>query len=262
MIPTVSCYPAWLRTGSGSSFESGGAGDGSEAAGALEADQPSGQDDDHGPLRHRGGAPDDIVTVVSPPATTSWQSASAVHLAEYLVIGLAGAATGLATGWFAAPVLIRPSAGLIGSANAQPPTLRMAIAVTALALTIAVAATLVPVVRAAATSTVHALADAATPPRRRRGRIWLSRRLPTALLIGVRINARRPRRARLVTVNTLITTTALVAMLIVNTRLASMVATTRSNWARTASASGWSKIVPVQTIHVSEAKASITPSAV
>ncbi|MFI7648755.1 FtsX-like permease family protein [Micromonospora sp. NPDC049460] len=104
MIPTVSCYPAWLRTGSGSSFESGGAGDGSEAAGAVEADQPSGQDDDHGPLR-------------------------------------------------------------------------------------------------------------------RRGRIWLSRRLPTALLIGVRINARRPRRARLVTVNTLITTTALVAMLIVNTRV-------------------------------------------
>ncbi|MEU8301156.1 FtsX-like permease family protein [Micromonospora sp. NPDC048909] len=144
---------------------------------------------------------------------------AAVHLAEYLVIGLAAATTGLAAGWFAAPVLIRPSAGLIGSANAQPPALRTVIAVTVLALTIAVAATLVPVVRAAATSTVHALADAATPPRRRRWRIWLSRRLPTALLIGVRINARRPRRARLVTVNTLITTTALVAMLMVNTRV-------------------------------------------
>ncbi|MDW5323197.1 FtsX-like permease family protein [Plantactinospora sp. KLBMP9567] len=72
---------------------------------------------------------------------------------------------------------------------------------------------------AAATSTVHALADAATPPRRRWWRIRLSRQLPTALLIGVRINARRPRRARLVTVNTLITTTALVAILIVNTRV-------------------------------------------
>ncbi|MBF9132252.1 FtsX-like permease family protein [Plantactinospora sp. S1510] len=143
---------------------------------------------------------------------------AAIHLAEYLVIGLAAAATGLVTGWFAAPVLIRPSAGLIGSVNAQPPALRTVIAATALALTIAVAATLVPVVRAAATSTIHALADAATPPRRRRWRIWLSRRLPTALLIGVRINARRPRRARLVTVNTLITTTALVAVLIVNTQ--------------------------------------------
>ncbi|MFG2169143.1 ABC transporter permease [Micromonospora chersina] len=144
---------------------------------------------------------------------------AAVHLAEYLVIGLAAAATGLAAGWFAAPVLIRPSAGLIGSVNAQPPALRIMIAVTALALTIAVAATLIPVVRAAATSTVHALADAATPPRRRRWRIWLSRRLPTALLIGVRINARRPRRARLVMVNTLITTTTLVAILMENTRV-------------------------------------------
>ncbi|MFI5485032.1 MULTISPECIES: FtsX-like permease family protein [Micromonospora] len=144
---------------------------------------------------------------------------AAVHLAEYLVIGLAAAAAGLAAGWFAAPVLIRPSAGLIGSVNAQPPALRTVVAVTALAVTIAVAATLVPVVRAAASSTVHALADAATPPRRRRWRIWLSRRLPTALLIGVRINARRPRRARLVTVNTLITMTALVAMLMVNARV-------------------------------------------
>ncbi|GIG87894.1 FtsX-like permease family protein [Plantactinospora endophytica] len=144
---------------------------------------------------------------------------AAVHFTEYLVIGLAAAATGLAGGWFAAPVLIRPSAGLIGTVNAQPPALRTVIAVTALALTIAVAATLVPVVRAAATSTVHALADAATPPRRRRWRIWLSRRLPIALLIGVRINARRPRRARLVTVNTLITTTALVAVLVINTRV-------------------------------------------
>ena len=144
---------------------------------------------------------------------------AAVHLAEYLAIGLAAAATGLAVGWFAAPVLISPSAGLIGSVNAQPPALRIVIAATALALTIAVAATLVPVVRAAATSTVHALADAATPPRRRRWRIWLSRHLPTALLIGVRINARRPRRARLVMVNTLITTTTLVAILMENTRV-------------------------------------------
>ncbi|GIF70049.1 hypothetical protein Ais01nite_80840 [Asanoa ishikariensis] len=143
---------------------------------------------------------------------------AAVHLAEYLVIGLAAAATGLAAGWFAAPVLIRPSAGLIGSINAAPPGLRTVLAVTVFALGIAVAATLVPVIRAAATSTVHALADAATPPRRRRWRIWLSRQLPTPLLIGVRINARRPRRARLVTVNTLITTTAIVATLMLNTR--------------------------------------------
>ncbi|MDG4822963.1 FtsX-like permease family protein [Asanoa sp. WMMD1127] len=141
---------------------------------------------------------------------------AAVHLAEYLAMGLAGAVIGIAAGWFAAPLLITPSAGLIGSVTAHPPATPTVIAVTAFALTIAVAATLVPVARAVATSTVHALADAAAPPRRRRWRIWLSRRLPTALLIGVRINARRPRRARLVTVNSLITTTALVGMLVVS----------------------------------------------
>ncbi|GIJ31563.1 FtsX-like permease family protein [Micromonospora sediminimaris] len=144
---------------------------------------------------------------------------AAVHLAEYLVIGLTAGATGVAVGWSAAPVLIRPSVGLIGSVNAQPPALRTVVAATVLALAIAVAATLVPVIRAATTSTVHALSDAATPPQRRQWRIWLSRQLPTALLIGVRINARRPRRARLVTVNALITTTALVAVLVIRTRV-------------------------------------------
>ncbi|MGW0431492.1 FtsX-like permease family protein [Micromonospora sp. NPDC003197] len=137
---------------------------------------------------------------------------AAVHLAEYLVIGLAAAGIGLAVGWLAAPPLFRPTAGLIGSVGVQPP-MRMVAAAIALALGIAVAATLAPVVRAAATSTIHALADAATPPRRRGWVIWLSRRLPTALLIGVRINARRPRRARLVTVNTLVSTATLAAVL-------------------------------------------------
>jgi putative ABC transport system permease protein len=123
---------------------------------------------------------------------------AAVHLAEYLVIGLAAAGTGLTAGWLAAPALTNPGAVLPGSI---------------LALAIAAAAALAPVLRAATTDTVHALADAATPPRRRGWRVWLSRRMPTALLIGVRINARRPRRARLVMVNTLITTTAFTAVL-------------------------------------------------
>ncbi|MGC4809045.1 FtsX-like permease family protein [Micromonospora sp. DT228] len=137
---------------------------------------------------------------------------AAVHLAEYLVLGFAAAGAGLATGWFAAPLLFRPSPGFIGSVDVHPP-LRMVVTATTFALAIAVAATLGPVLRAAATSTIHALADAPTPARRRRLVIWLSRRLPTALLIGVRINARRPHRARLVTMNTLITTTAIAAVL-------------------------------------------------
>lgn len=103
---------------------------------------------------------------------------AAVHLAEYLVIGLAAAGTGLTAGWLAAPPLFRPTAGLIGSVGIHPP-LRVVAAATALALGIALAATLLPVIRAAATSTIHTLADAATPPRRRRWAIWLSRRLPT-----------------------------------------------------------------------------------
>ncbi|MDI5941679.1 hypothetical protein QLR68_26835, partial [Micromonospora sp. DH15] len=136
-----------------------------------------------------------------------------VHLAEHLVVGLAAAGTGLAAGWLAAPALTDPGAGLLGATGTPPPGLRAVVAGTALALAIAAAATLAPVLRAATTDTVHALADAATPPRRRGWRVWLSRRMPTALLIGVRVNARRPRRARLVMVNTLITTTGLAALL-------------------------------------------------
>lgn len=137
---------------------------------------------------------------------------AAVNLAEYLVPGLAGAAAGLTTGWLAAPRLFRPSAGFIGTVGAGPPAHVVAV-VTAAAIAIAAAASLAPAIRAATTSTTDALADTATPPRRSGWRVRLSRRLPTALLIGVRINARRPHRARLVTVNTLITTAALAAVL-------------------------------------------------
>ncbi|MEV0158000.1 FtsX-like permease family protein [Micromonospora sp. NPDC050686] len=138
---------------------------------------------------------------------------AAVHLAEYLVVGLAAAGVGLAVGWRAAPALTNPGAGLLGSTGTHPPALRTVVAGIVLALAIAAAASLAPVLRAATTDTVHALADAATPPRRRGWRVWLSRRMPTALLIGVRVHARRPRRARLAMVNTLITTTAFAALL-------------------------------------------------
>jgi putative ABC transport system permease protein len=136
---------------------------------------------------------------------------AAVHLAEYLVIGSVAAGAGLALGWVAAPALFGPSAGLVGSVGARPPADTIVAAIV-LALGIAGIATLRPVIRAATTSTDDALADAATPPCRRGLHVWISRRLPTALLIGVRINARRPRRARLVTVNVFITTTALAAV--------------------------------------------------
>ena len=66
--------------------------------------------------------------------------------------------------------------------------------VTAVALGVAIVATFVPAIRAARTSTVRALADAAARPRRMPRLIAVSARLPVPLLLGLRVGARRPRR--------------------------------------------------------------------
>ena len=92
---------------------------------------------------------------------------AAVLLAEYVVLALVAAAAGLVVGWLTAPLLTSPGAGLVGSAGravARP--CRRSVVVIAVALAVAVVATLVPAIRAARTSTVSALADAARPPRR------------------------------------------------------------------------------------------------
>ena len=83
----------------------------------------------------------------------------------------------------------------------------------AVALAVALAATVVPAIRAARTSTVSALADAARPPRRRARLIALSARLPVPLLLGLRLTARRPRRALLTAASVAITTAGIVAVL-------------------------------------------------
>ena len=134
-------------------------------------------------------------------------------LVEYMVLALLGAAAGLAAGWLAAPTLTDPGAGLLGSAGAPTVTMSTVGAVTAVALGVAVAATFVPAVRAARTSTVHALADAARPPRRAPSLIALSARLPVPLLLGLRMAARRPRRVVLSVVSIAITVTGIVAAL-------------------------------------------------
>ena len=77
-------------------------------------------------------------------------------------------------------------------------------------------ATLVPAVRAARASTVSALADASRAPRRQRMLVALSRRLPPALLLGVRLAGRRPRRSVLSGASVLITATTVVAVLTVH----------------------------------------------
>jgi putative ABC transport system permease protein len=144
---------------------------------------------------------------------------AAVLLAEYVVVALFAAAAGLAAGSLIAPLLIEASAGLLGSAGARTLTLSTAGLVTAVALVVAVAATFVPAVRAARTSTVLALADSARPPRRTAWLIAISARLPVSLLLGLRVAARRPRRTLLATVSIVITVSGLVAALAAHTEL-------------------------------------------
>jgi putative ABC transport system permease protein len=138
---------------------------------------------------------------------------AAVLLAEYVVVALLAAAAGLAVGWLTAPLITEASAGLLGSAGARTVTLSTVGLVTAVALGVAVAATFVPAVRAARTSTVLALADSARAPRRTAWLIAISARMPVSLLLGLRMVARRPRRTTLGVASIAITVSGLVAAL-------------------------------------------------
>jgi putative ABC transport system permease protein len=138
---------------------------------------------------------------------------AAVLLAGNLILALAAAGAGLAAGWLAAPLITSPGAGLVGSPGGPSLTLPAAGLVVAVALAVALAATSGPAVRAARTSTVSALADAARPPRRRARLIALSARLPVPLLLGVRLAARRPRRAVLGAASVAVTAAGVVAVL-------------------------------------------------
>jgi ABC-type lipoprotein release transport system permease subunit len=138
---------------------------------------------------------------------------AAVLLAENLILALTAAAAGLLAGWLAAPLITGPGAALVGTPGAPSLTFATAGEVTAVALVVALVATLVPAVRAARISTVRALADVARPPRRRPGLIAVSRQLPVPLLLGLRLAARRLRRAALSTASFAVTTTGLVAVL-------------------------------------------------
>jgi ABC-type antimicrobial peptide transport system permease subunit len=138
---------------------------------------------------------------------------AAVLLAENLVLALTAGAVGMVVGWLTAPLLSSPGAGLIGPPGAPSLTLAVVGLVLAVALGVALAATLVPAVRAARTSTMSALADAARKPRRRRLLIAISTWLPVPLLIGLRLAARRLRRTVLSAASTAVTVTGIVAVL-------------------------------------------------
>jgi putative ABC transport system permease protein len=138
---------------------------------------------------------------------------AAVLLAEHLALALLAAAAGLAAGWAAAPLLTSPADGLIGAAGAPSLTAVTVGVVAAVALAVALLATFVPAIRAARTSTVAALADAARTPRRRAWLIALSRWLPVPLLLGLRLAARRPRRLVLSAASITITVATTVGVL-------------------------------------------------
>jgi ABC-type lipoprotein release transport system permease subunit len=148
-----------------------------------------------------------LKAVGAAPATVA-----AVLLAEHVVVALVAAAAGLLVGWLVAPLLSDAGAGLVGSPGAPAVTLGTAGLVVAVALGVTLA-TLVPAFRAARTSTVSALADSPRPPRRSAMLIAISAWLPVPLLIGLRLVARRPRRAFLSAASTAITVTGIVAVL-------------------------------------------------
>jgi putative ABC transport system permease protein len=138
---------------------------------------------------------------------------AAVLVTENLALALAAAAAGLVIGWATAPLITNPGAGLVGTAGAPsitPTTIGLTIAV---ALAVALASSLVPAIRAARSSTVRALADSPRSPRRRAALIALSARLPVPLLLGIRMTARRMRRAVLGAASIAVTTAGITAVL-------------------------------------------------
>ena len=122
-------------------------------------------------------------------------------LASYLAVGLVAALAGLASGRLLAPRLVSLSAGLLGHVGATSLSLTQAVAVVASVLAIVLVAAVVPAWRAARTSTVRALASTGRAPRRGGLLVALSARLPAPGLLGVRLAARRPRRAALTTLS-------------------------------------------------------------
>jgi putative ABC transport system permease protein len=139
-----------------------------------------------------------------------------VLVSEHALVGLCAAGIGLAAGSLTAPLLDRPGASLVGAPSAPSLSGSTAGLVIALALAVAIAATLVPAIRAARQSTVAALEDSARAPRRLAAVIRLSAHLPATLLLGARLAVRRPRRLLLSLFSIAVTASGLVAVLIVH----------------------------------------------
>ncbi|MFF4986244.1 FtsX-like permease family protein [Streptosporangium saharense] len=133
-----------------------------------------------------------------------------VLLTEYLALALAGDALGLVIARLAVPAVASPTASRIGATGLSGATV---VAATVLAVAVAVLSTLSPTLRAMRTATVTALTATARQPRHRPWLTALSAPLPTPLLLGLRLTARRPGRAVLQACSTATTVIAIVALL-------------------------------------------------
>jgi putative ABC transport system permease protein len=138
---------------------------------------------------------------------------AATFLVENLMLALFAAVVGLVVGWLVSPLITQPGAALVGTAGAPTLSLSIVAEVVGLAIVVALAATLLPAIRAARSSTVAALNDVARPPRRRGTVIRISTWLPVSALFGLRLAARRPRRALLSAANVAVTVAGIVTVL-------------------------------------------------
>ncbi|MFC4009043.1 FtsX-like permease family protein [Nonomuraea purpurea] len=136
---------------------------------------------------------------------------AAVLLTEYLALALLADALGLALARLAAPAIASPTASRIG--DLAGPTGATIVAATVLAVAVAVLSTLPATLRALRTATVTALTGPAHQPRHRPRLTALSALLPTPLLLGLRLMARRPGRAVLHACSTAATLIAVIALL-------------------------------------------------
>ena len=143
-----------------------------------------------------------------------------VLLAEYLALAVIAAAAGLVVGRLAAPLLTNPGAGLLGTAGTPQLTPASIGLVLAVALAVATLATFFPALRAARTSTIHALAEGARQPRRHARLVAYSSRLPVPLLLAARLAARRPQRVLLAALSIAVTVSGIVAVLFAHATLA------------------------------------------
>ena len=139
-----------------------------------------------------------------------------VFLVEYLILALVGAGVGVLAGYFVAPLVANPGAGLIGNVAQAPVSAANVGIVVVLAVVLSAVASWVPSVRAARLSTTAALADSARAPKRRPRLTAWAAHLPVPMLLGLRLDARRLRRTLLAFFSVALTTTTIVAVMSVH----------------------------------------------